>query len=186
MEDSVEIQGADDDELVSATGEDEGEGADEADDDLDAIDRFGPFDSGSGEVSQGTVVAAIPVFLDDDGPLIAKEKGATIASTQIEPLPDHVAGMIEFEDSKELRFQVTKTVTVIGRAAGAADLVLPWNEEASRQHCVILYSQRTFFLEDLKSSNGTYVNEQPVERIKLKSGDKIRIGVQVLVFRFRV
>ncbi len=154
----------------------------------DAIDRFGEQEQQDSPWSGGTVVASIPIPLEDDAQLpdVAKEKGATIASTMIEPLPDHVSAMVEFEGSTTQVFQVTKTVTVIGRAAGAADLVLPWNEEASRQHCALLYAQRTFWLEDLQSSNGTYVNEQPVARVRLKSGDKIRIGTQVLVVRFRV
>lgn len=160
---------------------------DEAEDDLDAIDRFGEQQEES-PWSGGTVVASIPILLDDDAKLpdVAKDKGgATIASTTIEPLPEHVSAMVEFEGSNQV-FQVTKTVTVIGRAAGAADLVLPWNEEASRQHCAILYGQRAFWLEDLQSSNGTYVNENPVARVRMRSGDKIRIGTQVLVLRFRV
>ncbi|MGC4117792.1 MAG: FHA domain-containing protein [Myxococcales bacterium] len=161
--------------------------SDVPDDFDDAIDRFGEQPQEESPWSGGTVVASIPIPLEDDVQLpdVAKEKGATIASTMIEPLPDHVSAMVEFEDSAT-HFQVTKTVTVIGRAAGAADLVLPWNEEASRQHCAVLYAQRTFWLEDLQSSNGTFVNEQPVARVRLKSGDKIRIGTQVLVLRFRV
>lgn len=173
-EDSIEIQEAG--ELPPASGDE--------DDDFDAIDRFGPSEEGG--VTQGTVVASIPLSFLAEEAKVGKEKGASIASTQIEPLPLNVSSMIEFEESKEQRFQLTKTVTVIGRAAGAADLVLPWNEEASRQHCAILYSQRTFFLEDLKSSNGTFVNDKQVERVRLQSGDKIRIGVQVLVFRYRM
>ena len=161
--------------------------SDVPDDFDDAIDRFGEQQEES-PWSGGTVVASIPIPLDDDDslPEVAKEKGATIASTMIEPLPEHVSAMVEFEGSATQVFQITKTVTVIGRAAGAADLVLPWNEEASRQHCAILYAQRTFWLEDLQSSNGTYVNEQPVARLRMKSGDKIRIGTQVLVLRYRV
>jgi hypothetical protein len=161
--------------------------SDVPDDFDDAIDRFGE-QADESPWSGGTVVASIPIPLEDDLslPAVAKERGATIASTQIEPLPEHVSAMVEFEGSTTQVFQITKTVSVIGRAAGAADLVLPWNEEASRQHCAILYAQRTFWLEDLQSSNGTYVNEQPVARVRMKSGDKIRIGTQVLVLRFRV
>jgi len=156
-------------------------------DDLDAIDQFQEQQS-DGDWSGGTVVASIPIPLEDDFklPEATREKGATIASTQIEPLPEHVSAMVEFEGSTTQIFKITKTVSVIGRAAGAADLVLPWNEEASRQHCAILYAQRTFWLEDLQSSNGTYVNEQQVARVRLKTGDKIRIGTQVLVVRFRI
>ncbi len=153
-------------------------------DDLDAIDQFG--ESAEEKPVDGTVVGFIPVYLDDDGPRVAKEKGAaTMASTQIAPLPPQYVVSIDLDDGSGPPFKVAKTVTVIGRSAGAADLVLPWNEEASREHCAIVFSSGAFFLEDLQSSNGTYVNEQPVERVRLRSGDKIRIGSQVLVFRCR-
>jgi pSer/pThr/pTyr-binding forkhead associated (FHA) protein len=154
------------------------------DDDLDALDRLSPYD---GDAPQGTVVAAIPVSLEDDEVrVITREGGAMMASTQVGPLPENVHGSIEFDDASGPPYRVAKTVTVIGRVGSAADLVLPWNEEASRQHCAILYSQGGFFLEDLQSSNGTYLNEEPVERVRLCSGDKIRIGTQVLVFRFKM
>lgn len=157
---------------------------DDGDDDLSAIDQFG--ESSATQPTEGTVVASIPVFLDDDGPLIAKEKGAaSMASTQIAPLPPQFVASIDFDDGSGPPFKMTKTVTVIGRSSGAADLVLPWNEEASREHCAILFALGAFFLEDLQSSNGTYVNEQQVERVRLRAGDKIRIGSQVLVFRCR-
>ena len=151
--------------------------------DLDeAIDQFGenePHDETA--VPLGTVVASIPVPTP-----IAREQGATFASTEIEELPSHVTATVEFDGTAPRAFIVTKTVTVIGRAAGAADLVLARNEEASRQHCALLYAQRSFWLEDLQSSNGTFVNDQPVTRVRLKSGDRVRIGVQVLVVKFRI
>ncbi len=47
----------------------------------------------------------------------------------------------------------------------------------SRFHCrVTLAGDGTLALEDLKSTNGTFVNEQRIERHALESGDRIRIG----------
>ena len=160
--------------------------AEEADtDDLDALDRLSPYE---GSAPEGTVVGPIPVSLEEDEEvrIITREGGAMMASTQIAPLPQGVHATIEFDDASGPPFRVSKTVTVIGRVSSAADLVLPWNEEASRQHCAILLTKDGFFLEDLQSSNGTYVNETQVERVKLSSGDKIRIGTQVLVMRFKL
>lgn len=157
----------------------------ETDDDLDALDNFGPYE-GQEEPHQGTVVASIPVFLNDDEPHVAREKGASMASMEIAPLPPGIRASLEFEDASGPAFQLSKTVTMIGRAGGAADLVLPWNEEASRQHCALLFAAGAFFLEDLRSSNGTFVNENPVERVRIRSGDKIRIGTQVLVFQYKL
>jgi serine/threonine-protein kinase len=46
----------------------------------------------------------------------------------------------------------------------------------SRRHARITMSGTSCVLEDLKSANGTYVNNTRVERTKLKAGDVVRFG----------
>jgi len=46
----------------------------------------------------------------------------------------------------------------------------------SRRHAKITLSGTACVLEDLKSANGTYVNNTRVERAKLKPGDVVRFG----------
>ena len=46
----------------------------------------------------------------------------------------------------------------------------------SRRHARITLSGSSFVLEDLKSANGTYVNNTRVDRVKLKPGDVVRFG----------
>ena len=46
----------------------------------------------------------------------------------------------------------------------------------SRRHARITLSGASYVLEDLKSANGTYVNNTRVERAKLKPGDVVRFG----------
>jgi serine/threonine-protein kinase len=46
----------------------------------------------------------------------------------------------------------------------------------SRRHARITLSGSSYVLEDLKSANGTYVNNTRVERVKLKAGDIVRFG----------
>lgn len=55
----------------------------------------------------------------------------------------------------------------------------------SRQHARILRRDKGWFLEDLQSTNGTYVNEVrllPRRPIQLRSGDLVRFGQMTLVF----
>ena len=55
------------------------------------------------------------------------------------------------------------------------ELVLD-NAAISRQHAQILESHGSYFLEDMRSRNGTYLNEELIEgRQELKDGDLIRI-----------
>jgi two-component system NtrC family sensor kinase len=68
----------------------------------------------------------------------------------------------------------------IGREAG--NLVKLDDHEVSRRHAEIRRVGEGFILGDLKSSNGTFVNDVKVERVELSSGDRIRIGRSVLFF----
>src|SRR5580658_2454175 len=46
----------------------------------------------------------------------------------------------------------------------------------SRKHCKILRQGSRYFVEDLGSGNGTYVNRQPVGKEGLRRTDGVRIG----------
>lgn len=62
----------------------------------------------------------------------------------------------------------------IGRSS-SNDIQIP-QEHVSRQHAVISYRDGIFMINDLASSNGTFVNDQQVEEpFPLFAGDKIRL-----------
>ena len=71
-------------------------------------------------------------------------------------------------------------VVSIGREAGNA--VQLDDHEISRRHAEIRRVGDAFVLGDLGSSNGSFVNEERIERTELASGDRIRLGRTVLVF----
>jgi serine/threonine protein kinase len=54
-------------------------------------------------------------------------------------------------------------------------IVLP-HPAVSRRHAKITFSGTSCVVEDLKSANGTYVNNTRVEKAKLKPGDVVRFG----------
>jgi pSer/pThr/pTyr-binding forkhead associated (FHA) protein/DNA-directed RNA polymerase subunit RPC12/RpoP len=54
---------------------------------------------------------------------------------------------------------------------------------SSRVHCEISNQGHQILLTDLKSSNGTFVNENAIRTSKLYSGDRIRVGTTVLEVR---
>lgn len=66
----------------------------------------------------------------------------------------------------------------IGRSPDADIITL--DERASRMHCGIRIWDGEYYIKDLKSKNGTYLNNQRVEMAKIKPGDKIRLGNTVL------
>jgi predicted component of type VI protein secretion system len=54
----------------------------------------------------------------------------------------------------------------------------PQSSLVSRKHCVILIEKDSAAIEDLGSTNGTFVNgERLVERRGLKNGDRIKVGM---------
>ncbi len=69
----------------------------------------------------------------------------------------------------------------IGRDASSSSLVLS-DTEASRQHArVSIYDGGVIHIEDLGSSNGTYVNEEKISGpMKIGPGDRVRLGSTVL------
>lgn len=60
------------------------------------------------------------------------------------------------------------------------------DDQVSRQHALISPGSDGVTIEDLGSSNGTYVNDQPIEgRQTLRAGDRVRVGLTVLELRTR-
>lgn len=67
----------------------------------------------------------------------------------------------------------------IGRSPDADIITL--DDRASRMHCGIRLWDGEYYIKDLKSKNGTYLNNDRVEMAKIKPGDKIRLGNAVLI-----
>lgn len=55
-----------------------------------------------------------------------------------------------------------------------------WESGVSRRHARIFVQQGRFFVEDLRSANGTYLNEirlEPGRSYELQTGDTIKLGI---------
>jgi predicted DNA-binding protein (UPF0251 family) len=50
------------------------------------------------------------------------------------------------------------------------------DHKASRKHCRVTYQQDNFFVQDLSSTNGTYLNGERVHAVKARAGDILMIG----------
>jgi pSer/pThr/pTyr-binding forkhead associated (FHA) protein len=67
---------------------------------------------------------------------------------------------------------------VIGRSSDL-DMVLV-EDMVSRKHAKISLAQGKVTLQDLGSTNGTFVNGEKIKRTQLKAGDRILIGTSIL------
>jgi predicted component of type VI protein secretion system len=77
-------------------------------------------------------------------------------------------------DGDRRSFSLHKDMTVIGRREDC-DLRIPLGE-ISRKHCRLIRDGDTLRVEDLGSSNGTYVNGQRVQEATVAAGDTIQVG----------
>lgn len=68
----------------------------------------------------------------------------------------------------------------IGRSS-RADLPID-QESMSRQHAQIVWSGDRHVIRDLGSTNGTFVNDQPVSERPLADGDQIKVGRSILKY----
>jgi pSer/pThr/pTyr-binding forkhead associated (FHA) protein len=73
-----------------------------------------------------------------------------------------------------------KDKTTLGRRP-YNDVVIE-NLAVSGEHAVFEKTDHDFYLEDLNSTNGTYVNGRSIKRHRLQNGDRIEIGKYKLKF----
>ena len=66
-------------------------------------------------------------------------------------------------------------ITPLGRDVNNAIVIE--DEFASAEHAVLTYRGRSWYLEDLDSTNGSYINGQPVDGVAAVGyGDELQIG----------
>ena len=75
---------------------------------------------------------------------------------------------------------ITNEVITIGRDPNA--MVKVMDHGVSRQHAEIFKIGEMCFIRDLKSTNGTFVNDQKITEELLRAGDLVRIGNTILTF----
>jgi hypothetical protein len=80
---------------------------------------------------------------------------------------------------------ISKEKTTIGRAEGS-DIALFGDSSVEKTHASIILDGGRYFLEDLQTPGGSFVNDQKVVgRAPLTAGDLIRVGKSVLRFHER-
>lgn len=112
------------------------------------------------------------------GPAPIADDGATFGDAPVDP-----ASMTRLEGMGGVAFGRTFELvprTGVGRVAG--NLVVLDDVSVSRQHAELVQQPMGWVVRDLGSSNGTFVNEQPVTEQVLADGDVVRFGEVELRF----
>ncbi|HEY3382821.1 MAG TPA: FHA domain-containing protein [Vicinamibacterales bacterium] len=85
------------------------------------------------------------------------------------------------DDEERATFRVMPGSTKTMGRATRADFILD-AALVSRVHCRFIAGDAgTLEVEDLKSTNGTFVNDRRVKRAPLEAGDRVRVGRMELV-----
>ncbi len=87
--------------------------------------------------------------------------------------------MLIVRSQKQTMVPLTKPVMTIGRRQ--ADIILD-DAKVSSLHAEIRAEGNQIFLVDLQSTNGTFVNRQPISRTALSDQDVVEIGNTTLCF----
>ncbi len=84
-----------------------------------------------------------------------------------------------FNGRKQATYLLDEPHIVIGRGR-SAHIPLDGNPIVSRQHAVIRSELDAHVLEDLGGANGTFVNDEKVNHVRLRYGDRVTLGKHTL------
>jgi len=93
-----------------------------------------------------------------------------------------VVGLLMDRDYPTQRLDIAKPTLVVGRSQ-ESDLVVDHNT-VSRQHATIKLEGEQFYLYDMASTNGTFVNDEQIhEPTALVDGMTVRFGERAFIFK---
>lgn len=88
--------------------------------------------------------------------------------------------VLKYQGMVVMEYAITQPEFTIGRKPDN-DLVIE-DVAVSGQHAKIVKIQAVHFIEDLKSTNGTFINNNRIDRKQLREGDVVTIGNHRLLF----
>ena len=88
--------------------------------------------------------------------------------------------VVIYGDDLGRRVELGREPIVVGRSS-KCEVELD-QESVSRQHCRFVRDRSGYAVEDLGSTNGTYVNDSLITKIDLRDGDQVKIGRTILKF----
>jgi pSer/pThr/pTyr-binding forkhead associated (FHA) protein len=99
-----------------------------------------------------------------------KQQGELLAARQPPPLT-----LTNMAEVNVVSLHYTKPVIILGRESGC-DFPLD-DQTVSSQHARLSYHQQQWWLEDLASTNGTFLNGEAVTApVVITHGDELRLG----------
>lgn len=130
-----------------------------------------------------TATSQFQALSEDTGELDARKVGLSEEDYRaVQALPPLSALLVVRRGPNTgARFLLNSDSTIAGRHP-KSDIFLD-DVTVSRKHCEFLRHDGDFFVRDLGSLNGTYVNRERVDEIGLVTGDEVQIGKYRLTFQ---
>jgi hypothetical protein len=134
------------------------------------------------EASEPTVCESLEDFSDGTRVLsmesVPKKSQKTIKTQN----PLFFAWLVGVEGTdKGKDYRITKEKTTIGKSEGS-DMVIR-SDFISRNHAILVHEKDKFILNDLESTNHTFVNDKKISRRILKDNDLIKFGEALYKFK---
>jgi len=139
--------------------------------------------------AQSSVVDLAPPDLNSSTIEMSRgsEDDRALAAARFERLPGSRLTMLDLPENKSVLISVvegpsrgvergmTVPLVTIGRLRGGADIEID-DPQVSRLHCAIEVKNDSVLLRDLRSTNGTYIDDKRVLAARLDNSAEFRIG----------
>jgi two-component system, cell cycle response regulator len=135
---------------------------------------------GSLDLSPPSVPPLLGAEMEDDEPITEQFDLPTTESIRTSARDRGVLVRVDGPCNGQV-YSLASPQLVVGRSA-SADVRLT-DEGVSRRHASLIHTRSHFFVEDLQSSNGTFLEGRRVRRAPLMEGDLIQFGPHAS-FRF--
>jgi pSer/pThr/pTyr-binding forkhead associated (FHA) protein len=95
---------------------------------------------------------------------------------KVKDVPENLVVMLRVKKGAEPErgYQITRTPVSIGRDNICGISIN--DTRMSRQHAALFFYQPDFYLKDLGSTNGSFINDKRIKNAPLRNGDVIRLG----------
>lgn len=124
---------------------------------------------------------------------ICSEMGGS-GKVRVQPKPEihkfssqPVMRFYSLSPSDNIMFNISTAEFVIGKNPSAVNGVISFNKAISRKHCKITFQNGSYYLIDLGSANGTYINGSVLTKgcaYPLNSGDTVKLANSLFKVEF--
>ena len=122
------------------------------------------------------------VLLEDEATVLLEDEATGLLREEQQTI--HYASLYRLLTNEII--SINKSVFRIGKERSYSDYFVANNDKVSRSHADIITRSGRYFIVDLNSKNGTYINDVPVpvqQEVEIHFGDRIRLANDEFEFR---